>query len=119
MMGSQSIADFQWRKQRNPLENNFMNRVPRELERYFTHKINLRCFKQRNTVLFNISKNLIIINIVPKVCATIISYFNDRTRFKTQECDVLVLYLTHSEWNSSLKQNKALLSNKFISFTWL
>jgi hypothetical protein len=96
-----------------------MKRVPKAFEWYLTHKLNLACFKQRNVILFNILKNLIMINIFTKMCATVIVYFDDRMQRKSEDYNVFVLYLTHNAWNWSLKRNKALLSKKFISFTWL
>jgi hypothetical protein len=36
------------------LVNTLMNRVARAYEWYFTHKINLGYFKERNTILFKI-----------------------------------------------------------------
>jgi hypothetical protein len=53
------------------------------------------------------------------VSATTISYVEDRIQCKHQDYKVFVLYLTHNAWNCSLKLNKALLSNKFLSITWL
>jgi hypothetical protein len=59
------------------------------------------------------------INLLTNVSATTISYVNDRIQCKHQDYNVFVLYLTHNAWNCSLKLNKALLSNKFLSFAWL
>jgi hypothetical protein len=95
-----------------------MNRVPRAFEWFLTHELNVVCFKQRNVILL-ILKNLIMINILTKMCATVIGYFDDRMQRKNEDYNVFVLYLTQNAWNWSLKRNRALLSNKFISFTWL
>jgi hypothetical protein len=59
------------------------------------------------------------IYILTKVSATIISCFKDSIQCKNQDYNVFVYYLTHYAWSSRLKRNKALLSNKFISFIWL
>jgi hypothetical protein len=59
-----------------------MKKVLRGFEWYFTHKIHLRCFKQRNTILLKIP-DLIMINILTYVPATTISYVNDRIHCKS------------------------------------
>jgi hypothetical protein len=58
-------------------------------------------------------------NFLTNVSATTISYVNDRFLCKNQDYNVFVLFFTHNACMCSLKLNKMLLSNKFVSFTLL